>query len=172
MGRALGRPTRHGSFGYLYLHTIMMVLVSVDATSFVILLLFSLPSCLHLGATHSRQRACEHAPPPRIRPTPAPTPNRTAQWLLHVHGDVSQHTRTIVFVVIERPVRLPSLRPVLPLQPAAPPTVVAVSRPTLVDAGTGKSVLLLDFLCAWCLPCLGYLCDVVSRSEILDNQGP
>jgi hypothetical protein len=54
----------------------MMVLASVVATSFVILLLFSLPSCLHLHATHSRQRAWEQVPPPHIRPTPALTPTR------------------------------------------------------------------------------------------------
>jgi hypothetical protein len=53
-----------------------MVLVSVAATSFVILLLFSLPSCLRLRATHFRKRAWEQAPPPRIRPTLAPTPTR------------------------------------------------------------------------------------------------
>jgi hypothetical protein len=53
-----------------------MVLASVAATSFVILLLFSLPSCLRLRATHSRQRAWEQAPLPHIRLTPAPTPTR------------------------------------------------------------------------------------------------
>jgi hypothetical protein len=74
---------------------------------------------------------------PRHRPT---------QWLLHVHEDVSQHACTIVFVVVGRLVRLPSLRPVLPPQPAALPTVAAASRPTLVDAGMGESVLLLVFL--------------------------
>jgi hypothetical protein len=77
--------------------------------------------------------------------------HRSAQWLLHVHEGVSQHARTIVFAVVGRPVRLPDLRPVLPPQPAAPnllplPTVAAVSRPTLVDVGTGESVLLLAFL--------------------------
>ena len=51
MGRALDRLTIHGLFGHLYLHTIMMVLASVVTTSFAILLLFSLPSCLHLCAT-------------------------------------------------------------------------------------------------------------------------
>jgi hypothetical protein len=51
-----------------------MVLGSVAATSFVILLLFSIPSCLRLRATHSRQRAWEQAPPLHIRPTLAPTP--------------------------------------------------------------------------------------------------
>jgi hypothetical protein len=50
MGRASGRFAIHGPFGHLYLCTIMMVLVLVAATSFVILLLFSLPSCLHLRA--------------------------------------------------------------------------------------------------------------------------
>jgi hypothetical protein len=51
MGRASGRLARHGPFGHLYLRTIMMVIVSVATTSFVILLLVSLPSCLHLRAT-------------------------------------------------------------------------------------------------------------------------
>jgi hypothetical protein len=51
MGRALGLPVIHDPFGHLYLCTIMMVHASVAATSFVILLLFSLPSCLHLRAT-------------------------------------------------------------------------------------------------------------------------
>ena len=51
MGRASGRLARHDPFGHLYLRTIMMVLASVATTSFAILLLFSLPSCLHLRAT-------------------------------------------------------------------------------------------------------------------------
>jgi hypothetical protein len=51
MGRASGRLARHNPFGHLYLHTIMMVFASVATTSFVIILLFSLPSCLHLSAT-------------------------------------------------------------------------------------------------------------------------
>jgi hypothetical protein len=51
MGRALGRRARHGQFGHIYLRTIMMVLASVVTISFAILLLFSLPSCLHLRAT-------------------------------------------------------------------------------------------------------------------------
>jgi hypothetical protein len=51
MGRASGRLARHGPFVHLYLCTIMMVLASVATTSFTILLLFSLPSCLHLCTT-------------------------------------------------------------------------------------------------------------------------
>jgi hypothetical protein len=73
MGRAPDQPARHDSFGHLYLRTIMMVLVLVAATSFVILLLFSLHSCLRICATHSRQRAWEQAHPLRIRPTSAST---------------------------------------------------------------------------------------------------
>jgi hypothetical protein len=46
--------------------------------------------------------------------------HRLAQWLLHVHEDVSHHARTIVFAVVGRPVRLPGLRHDLPPQPAAP----------------------------------------------------
>jgi hypothetical protein len=41
--------------------------------------------------------------------------HRLAQWLLHVHEDVSHHARTIVFAVVGHPIRLPGLRPVLPL---------------------------------------------------------
>jgi hypothetical protein len=51
MGRGSGRPARHGSIGHLYLRTIMMVLASIVATTFTILLLFSLPSCLLLRVT-------------------------------------------------------------------------------------------------------------------------
>jgi hypothetical protein len=46
--------------------------------------------------------------------------HRLAQWLLHIHKDVSHHAHTIVFAVVGRPVHLPSLRPVLPPQPATP----------------------------------------------------
>jgi hypothetical protein len=46
--------------------------------------------------------------------------HRLALWLLHVHEDVSHHARTIGFVVVGHPVRLPGLRPVLPPQLAAP----------------------------------------------------
>jgi hypothetical protein len=46
--------------------------------------------------------------------------HRLAQWLLHVHEDISHHACTIVFTVVGRPVCLPSLRPVLPPQPTAP----------------------------------------------------
>jgi hypothetical protein len=53
-----------------------MVFDSVAATSFTIMLLFSLPSCFRLRVTYSRQRAWEQAPPHRIRPTLASTPTR------------------------------------------------------------------------------------------------
>jgi hypothetical protein len=51
MGHALGRSARHDPVGHLYLSTIRMVLGSIAATSFAILLLFSLPSCLQLCTT-------------------------------------------------------------------------------------------------------------------------
>jgi hypothetical protein len=51
MGCASARPIRHGSFDHLYLRTIIMVIASVAVTSFTILLLFSLLSCLHLRVT-------------------------------------------------------------------------------------------------------------------------
>jgi hypothetical protein len=42
------RLARHDLFGYLYLRTIIMIITSIATTSFAILLLFSLHSCLHL----------------------------------------------------------------------------------------------------------------------------
>jgi hypothetical protein len=70
-------------------------------------------------------------PPPSRRPIldrvsrsrrllPVFVRHRLAQWLLHVHDNVSHHARTIVFAVVGRPIRLPSLRPVLPPQLATP----------------------------------------------------
>jgi hypothetical protein len=76
MGRAPDQPARHDPFGHLYLHTITMTLASFVATSFAIMLLFSLPSYLRLRDTHSRQRTWEQAPSPRILPTPSSTPTR------------------------------------------------------------------------------------------------
>jgi hypothetical protein len=95
-----------------------MVFALVAATSFSTLLLFSLPSCLHLRATSFSAEGVRTSAPPRIRLTLAQ--QRPAQWLLHVREDVSQHARTIVFAVVGRPVRLPGLRPILPPQPTAP----------------------------------------------------
>jgi hypothetical protein len=58
------------------------------------------------------------------------------------------------------------------------PTVVVASRPTLVDAGTGRVGHALGLsLCVasrrswWRLLPLGYLGDEEYNSEILDNQG-
>jgi hypothetical protein len=105
--------------------------------------------------------------------------HRPAQWLLHVHEDVSQYAPTIVFAVVGRPIRLPGFRPVLPPQPTAPPMVVATSQPMLFDVGTGRVGLAPGLSSCvpprrtrWRLPRLGYLGDEESRSEILDNQGP
>jgi hypothetical protein len=144
MGCAPDQPARHNPFSHLYLHTIMMVLVSIVANSFVILLLFSLLSCLHLHTTHSRQRAWEQAPPPRIRPTPAPTPTRAVAiarpqgcFTACTHHRSPSSNVTFVFPAFT----LFFLSNLLSL-----PTVTTASRPTLVDAGTGESVLLLAFL--------------------------
>ena len=60
-----------------------------------------------------------------------------------------------------------------------PPTVAAASRPTLVDAATGRvdhapglSPCVPSRRTWWRLPHLGYLGDEEYRSEKLDNQGP
>jgi hypothetical protein len=117
MGCASGRLTRHGPFGHLYLRMIMMVFASVVTTSFDILLLFSLPSCLHLRATPFSTEGVGACACSQYSSDTSPD---TAQWLLHVHEDISHHACTIVFPVVGRPVRLPCLRPILPPQPATP----------------------------------------------------
>jgi hypothetical protein len=132
-------------FGHLYLHTIMMVLASVGTTLFAIMLLFSLS--FHASASappHSWQRAWEQAPPPRIRTTTAPTPTCDGYC-----------TSTRTFHSMRAPSFSPSsdvpfVFPAFALFffPNLLPTVAVVSRPTLVDAGMGESVLLLAFLCA------------------------
>jgi hypothetical protein len=65
----------------------------------------------------SRGRGSRRLLPVFVRYQPQ---HRLVQWLLHVHEDVSQHARTIVFAVVECPIRHVVLRPILPLQPAAP----------------------------------------------------
>jgi hypothetical protein len=116
MGHASSQPATHDLFDHLYLR---MVLASVAATLFPIMLLFlSLPSCLRLRTTpFSAESVGASVSSPYSSDT---SPDRPAQWLLHVHEDVSQHVCAIVFAVVERPVRLPSLRPVLPPQLVAP----------------------------------------------------
>jgi hypothetical protein len=146
MGHAPGRVARHDTFGHLYLRTIMMVLASVAATSFAILHLFSLPSCLRLPPPHSRQRAWEQSPPPRIRSTPATTSTRSVdmarprgRFTACAHHRRTSHSssRPFTFALFF----LPNL---LPLH-----MVTAASRSTLVDADMDKSVLLLAFLRAY-----------------------
>jgi hypothetical protein len=118
MGPALGRLARHDPFGHLYLHTIMMILVSVATTSFDILLVFSLPSCLHLRATpFSAEGVGTGAYSPYSADT---SPDTDLHSGYCVHEEVSHHARTIVFTVVGCLVCLSGLRPVLPPQPAAP----------------------------------------------------
>jgi hypothetical protein len=69
--------------------------------------------------------------------------HRLAQWLLHVHEDVSHHVCTIVFTVVGRPIRFPGLRHVLPPQPAVPAHGRNRRSSTRVR---GESVMLLAFL--------------------------
>jgi hypothetical protein len=177
MGYASDQPAKHGPFGHLYLHTIMMVLASIIATSFVILLLFSLsphvfastPPILGRGRGSRRLLPIFVRHQPRYRPT---------QWLLHVHEGVSQHAHTIVFAVVGRPVRLSCLCPVLPLQPAAPahghsrePTDARRRGYGRVGLAPGFSSCVPPRRTRWRLPRLGYLDDDESRAKILYNKG-
>jgi hypothetical protein len=118
MGRASSRLARHNPFGHLYLHTIMMVFASVATTSFVIILLFSLPSCLHLRATPFLAEgvgACVSSP---YSPDTIPNTDSRSGYCTSTRGfTLCVHHR---FAIVERPVRLPGHRPVLPPQPTAP----------------------------------------------------
>jgi hypothetical protein len=114
-----------------------MVLVSIANTSFAILLLFSLPSCLHLRATpfsaegvgagassscssdtspdtDLRNGYCTSTRTFHIMPAPSFSPSSDVPFVFPAFA--------LFF--------LPNLLP--------PPTVAAVSRPTLVDTGMGR----------------------------------
>ncbi|PWZ25346.1 hypothetical protein Zm00014a_009043 [Zea mays] len=139
MGRASGRLATYGPFGhlYLYLRTIMMVLASVTTTSFAILLLFSLPSCLHLRATpFSVEGVGAGASSPYSSDTSPDTDSRsgycTSTRMFHIMRAPSFSSSSNVPFVFPA-FALFFLPNLLPL-----PTVVAASRPMLVDAGTGR----------------------------------
>ncbi|PWZ29911.1 hypothetical protein Zm00014a_019517 [Zea mays] len=154
----------------------MMVIASVDTTSFAILLLSSLSSCLHLRATpFSAEGVGACAFSPYSSDTSSDTNSRSGYY-----------TSTRTFHVMRLPSFLrssdvPFIFPVFALfflpNLLPPPTVAAASRPTLVDAGTtrvghapGLSPSVPSRRTWWRLPRLGYLRDEESRSEILDNQ--
>jgi hypothetical protein len=72
--------------------------------------------------------------------------HRLAQWLLHVHEDVSHHARTIVFAVVGHRVRLSRLRPVfLPNVLPRPWSQPRADRRSSTRV-QGESVMLLGFL--------------------------
>jgi hypothetical protein len=178
MGRASDRLARHGPFGHLYLRTIMMVIALVAITSFVILLLFSLPSCLHLHATSlsaGDAGACASSP-------------YLSDTSLDTYYCSGYCTSTRTFHIMRAPSFSPS-SDVSIIFPAfalfflpnllTSPTVAAASRQMLIDAGTTRVGHAPDLSpCVpsrriwWRLPRLGYLGDEESRSEILDNQCP
>ena len=155
----------------------MMVLASFVATSFAIMPSFLSPLCLRLRATpFSAEGVIAGVSSPYSSDTNPDT---------DLHGYC---TSTRMFHTMCTPSFLPSsdvpfvfpafamsfLPNLLP-----PPTVIAASQPTLVDAGTGRvglapglSPCVLPRRKRRRLPRLGYLRDEESKSEILDNQGP
>jgi hypothetical protein len=155
----------------------MMVLALVATTSFVILLLFSLPSCLHLRATPFSAEdvgACASFSYPfhTSHDTDSRSGYCTSTRTFHIMRAPSFSSSSDVPSVFPAFARffLPNLLP--------PPTVANASRPTLVDVGTGRVGHAPGFsLCMpsrtwWHLPRLGYLGNDEFRSEILDKQEP
>jgi hypothetical protein len=175
MGRVSDRLARHDPFGHLYLCMIMMVLALFATTSFVILLLFSLPSCLHLRATpFSAEGVGAGVSSPYSSETASDTDSRsgycTSMRTFHImHAPSFLPSSDVPFVFLAFVLFFhPNLLP--------PPTVAATSRPTLIDAGTGRvshapglSPCVPSRRTWWRLSRLGYLSDEESRSEILDN---
>jgi hypothetical protein len=163
MGRASGRPTRHDPFGHLYLRTIMMVLASVVATSFAILLLFSLPSCLRLRATPFSAEGMKASASSPYSSGTSPNADLRSGYCTSTRTFHNMHTPsfspstdvTFIFPAFAL-FFLPNLLP--------PPTVAAASRPMLVNTGTRRVGL------APSLSRLGYLGNEESRYGILDNQ--
>jgi hypothetical protein len=163
-----------------------MVLASVATASFVILLLFSLPSCLHL---HSTPFSAEgglhlHATPFSAEGVGA---GASSPYSSDTNPDIDLRsvycTSTRTFDIMRTPLFSPSsdvpfvfLAFALFFLPNLLPMVTAASRPTLVDAGMGQvghapglSPRVPSRRTWWRLPRLGYLSHEEFRSEILDN---
>jgi hypothetical protein len=111
----LGKGVSLFPFHHLYLRMVMIVLASVAPPRSPFYFFSPLTPPPPRNPILDRGRRSIRLLPVFVRHQPR---HRLAQWLLHVHEDVSHHARTIVFAVVGRPVRLPGLRPVLPLQPA------------------------------------------------------
>jgi hypothetical protein len=150
MGRASDRLARHGSFGHLYLHTIMMVIALVATTSFAILLLFSLPSCLHLRAiTFSTKGVGAGASSPYSSRTSSDTDSRsgycTSTRTFHIMRASSFSSSSDVPFVF--PAWLPSP---YSSTPTCCPRLRSQPRADRCSSTRvrGESVMLLAFLCA------------------------
>jgi hypothetical protein len=134
MGRVPDQPARHNPFVHLYLRTIMMALASIAATSFVILLLFSL-SCLRLHA-FSAEGVGAGASSPYSSDTSPDTDPRSG-YCASTRMFHSMHAPSF-----SSSLDAPFVFPVFALfflpNPLSLLTVAAASRPTPVDAGTGR----------------------------------
>jgi hypothetical protein len=153
----------------------MMVLASVATTSFAILLLFSLPHASTSAPQFSTEGVGACASSSYSSDTSLDTDSRSGYCMstrtFHImcapsFSPLSDVTFVFpAFALFFLPNLLPS------------PTVAAVSRSTLIDAGTrrvghapGLSPCMLSRRTWWRLSRLGYLGDEESRSKILDNQ--
>ena len=142
----------------------MMVLTLVATTLFVILVLFSLHSCLHLRATpFSADGVGACASSSYSSNTSPDTDSRigycTSTRTFHImHAPSFSPSSDVLFIFPAFALFfLPNLRP--------SPTVTAASRPTLVDGygrvglASGLSPCVPPRRIWWCLPRLGYLGD-------------
>jgi hypothetical protein len=151
-----------------------MVLASVVTTSFVILLLFSLPSCLHIRATPFSAKGVGAG-------TSFPYSSDTTSTLTCVVAIARPRGRFTSCAHhrfrCRQTSRSSSLHSTCSSTPTCCPLpmVADVSRPTLVDAGTGRvghapglSPCMSSRRTWWRLPCLDYLSE--SRLEGVDRR--
>jgi hypothetical protein len=125
------------------LHELRVVLASVAATLSAILFLFSLLSCPRATPFSTEDVGAGTSSPYLSDTSPDIDPRSgycTSTRTFHsMHAPSFSPSSDILFVVpVFALFFLPNLLP--------PPTITATSRPTLVDVGTGESVLLLAFL--------------------------
>jgi hypothetical protein len=172
MGHTSVRLARHSLFGDLYLRTI-------DGPRL---------SCHHL-VRHSTSFLSPLTPPPPRHPFSAKGvgAGASSSYSSDTSPDIDSRsgfcTSTRMFHIMHAPSfssssDVPFVFPAFTLffLPNLLPTVAAASRPTLVDAGTGRvghapglSACVPSRRTWWRLPCLDYLSDEESRSKILDN---
>jgi hypothetical protein len=140
-----------------------MVLASIDATSFIIQLLFSLTSCLRLHATPFLAEGVGAGASSPYSSDTSPDTDQYSGYCMSMRTFHSMHAPSFL-PSSDVPFFFPAFTMFFLPNLLLPPTVAAASRPTLVDAGTGRvglapglSPCVPPRRTQWRLPRLGYM---------------